>query len=263
MRRAVILASIAVAASGQSSSTFAALGAHMPDAGVAQERDPDAPDILVTSLRDIVVNGRATRCRRRVGDPLDKIDVRSPFASTQRIAVVPAGNGRFAAEPNAEQITGPEFWQRVGVGIDQYVFRASSDDRPMCIGANMADAGTYAGYRRIVDAAPFLGKRVRFTAWVATGQARLVHFWLAAGTEERVLYNGGNTRNRPWGGNHGWTPVFLETGPIDAKAAHISYGFDLQGSGDVWVYKPRFEVATDQPFGPVKGDIVIIGGERQ
>lgn len=226
-----------------------------------QDQDASSPDIIVTGTRDIVVNGRARRCRPLKGDPLDAVVANWPGAPTQHVAVVPIEHGRFRIEPNAEQITGPDYWQRVGIGIDQYNFR-SADRQPMCIGGRAPDVQSYAGYRKIIDAKPFRGKRVRFTAWVATGNAFRVGFWLAAGTGNRALSNGGNTTNKPWGGNHGWTPVFLETGPITAKAEHISFGFDLQGPGDVWVYKPQFEIADDQPFGSVSGDIVIIGGNR-
>ena len=132
----------------------------------------------------------------------------------------------------------------------------------MCIGARGPDAEGFAQFRRIVDAAPYHGKRVRFTGWVATGGARLVRFWLAAGDTHR-LFNGGNTNNQPWGGDHGWTPVLLEMGPVSERAPHISYGFLLYGQGDVWVYNPRFEIVTDEPAGSRSDDVAIIGtGDR-
>ena len=224
---------------------------------------PDGPDIVVNGVRDIVVNGRARHCTPLAGDPLDKVNV-TPFDGKPRLSeVVPVGTGRFALEANDERITGPDFWQRVGVGIDQYVFRAPRGGRPMCIGGRMPDRGDFAGFRRITDATPFHGKRIRFTAWVATGEAHAVTFFLAAGYKQRTLYNGGNTNNRPLGGNHGWTPVLLEIGPVPDGAAHISYGFHLHGPGDVWVYKPKLEIVTDEPPQWRKGDFTIIGtGKR-
>jgi hypothetical protein len=73
-----------------------------------------------------------------------------------------------------------------------------------------------------------------------------------------LLLNGGNTNNARFGGDHGWTPVLLETGPIHADAEHISYGFNLQGRGNVWFYKPRLEIV-----GPAEeagtGDRIVIG----
>lgn len=225
---------------------------------------PEWPEIVVDGWRDIVVNGRARRCTPLPGDPLDKVDVSPSFGEKSRLSeVIPVGPGRFAFEANDEKITGPDFWQRVGVGIDQYVFRAPRGGKPMCIGGRMPDSGDFAGFRRIVDAAPFRGRRVRFTAWVATGEAHAVTFFLAAGYKQRTLYNGGNTNNRPLGGNHGWTPVLLEIGPVPDGAAHISYGFHLHGPGDVWVYKPKLEIVTDEPPQWRKGDFTIIGtGKR-
>lgn len=224
---------------------------------------PEVSDIVVTAVRDIVINGRARHCYARPGDPLDKVNVSSPLGREGRSAIVPAGEGGFSLEPDEEQITGPDFWQRVGRSIEQYVFRGSLHGGPMCIGGSMPDPHTYGGFRRITDAAPYRGKRIRFTAWVATGQARLVHFWLAAGTEQRKLYNGGNTNNRPWGGSHGWTPVLLETGPVAEKAEHISYGFNVEGLGDVWVYKPKLEIVTDELQSVRARDLIVIGSDKQ
>ena len=235
-------------------------------------RADEAP-IVVTGIRDIVVNGHAINCRRLPGDPLGRIIVGTSFGPRSRLAVVPQGSGGYAVEQDSEQITGPDFWQRVGIGIDQYVFRSPANGRPMCVGGT-ADLQPYGGFRRIVDAGPYRGHRVRFTLWVATRQANLVHFWLAAGTNEtrpragarrpvNRLYNGGNTNNVHWGGNHGWTPVLLETGPVASQAAHISYGFNLQGSGDVWVYAPRLEIVPDESPGAETGDRIVIGRSQR
>jgi hypothetical protein len=216
------------------------------------------PPIVVTGTRDIVVNGRARHCRRLAGDPLNAVNANPPPGPRRESEIVPVGNGRFAFEQNMETVTGSDFWQRAGTGIDHYIFRAPPNGSPMCIGARGPDPEGFAQFRRIVDVAPYRGKRVRFTAWVASGNARLVRFWLAAGTARR-LYNGGNTNNQPWGGDHGWTPVLLEMGPVADGAAHISYGFLLYGQGDVWVYHPRLEIVTDEPPGSRTDEVAIIG----
>jgi hypothetical protein len=246
---------------------------------------PDAEnEIVVTGYQDIVVNGRAIRCRPAVGDPFDGVDLSSAFDTDphsglplpKHMVIIPDGRNGFVAAPNAEQITGPDFWQRVGVRMDQYVFRAPSSQRPMCIGGG-GDVGSFAGFRRVVDAAQYRGHRLRFTAWVATGRAEQVSFWLAAGTEwperrrefevRRTAYfqllNGGNTNNVRFGGNHAWTPVLLETGPIHKDAHHVSYGFNIQGSGDVWVYDPKLEIVPGAPADPRPNELVVmIGRER-
>jgi hypothetical protein len=234
----------------------------------AEASDAAVGGIVVNAVRDIVVNGRARRCRPAPGDPLDAV---RPGDGSDLRAIVPDGSGGYVSEPNGEQMTGPDFWQRVGIHMGEFDFRGPSPGRPMCIGGRAAPQG-FAGFRRIVDATPYRGHRVRFTAWVATGRARQVSFWLAVGTEWRSkrppsqdrktpfnkLLNGGNTNNVPFGGDHDWTPVLLETGPLPADAHHISYGFNLQGSGDVWVYRPKLEI-VDPAASTGTGDVILIG----
>ena len=257
--------------------------------GVTDEHEASELEIVVTGYRDIVVNGRAIRCRAAVGDPLDKVSIPN---WPDYMMMVPDDSGGFAAKRATEQVTGPAFWQRVGVGMGAYRFRASSDGQPMCIGGRggggsfrasssgqpmciggRGGAGSFAGFRRIIDAVPYRGQRLRFTAWVATRRAQQVSFWLAAGTQWRetrrqfevlrtpfnALLNGGNTNNIPFSGDHGWTPVLIETGPIHNDADHISYGFNLQGSGDVWVYQPKLEIVTDTAEGSRSDDLIVIG----
>jgi len=238
-----------------------------------------ADDVVVTGIRDIVVNGRAIRCRPRAGDPLDDVDLSMTTVSDPHsgglifphMTIIPDAHGAYALVANHEQITGPDYWQRVGAGMDRYVFRGSAPGKPMCIGGR-SDRNTFAGFRRIVDAAPFRGKRLRFTAWVASARAGQISFWLAAGTAWRekkrsvertpsnALLNGGSTDNVPFGGDHGWTPVLLETGPIQKDADHISYGFNLQGSGDIWVYQPKLDIVV--AYNGDGKDRIVFGQDR-
>ena len=124
-----------------------------------------------------------------------------------------------------------------------------------------ADAERLSGYK-VGGISPF-------------GQARQVNFWLAAGTVWREtprrgerprpnkLLNGGNSNGARFGGDRGWTLVVLETGPIHADAHHVSYGFNLEGTGDVWVDAPRLEVvAGEAGAGPAEELMVMIGPEE-
>lgn len=231
---------------------------------------PDAPmsaesEIVVTGMQpgsEITVSGRRVpRCARLADDPLDEVDL-PLFAdgeARKQSVIVPFGGNGFAFRPDEEQITGPTFWQRAGTGIDQYVFRAPTDGTPMCIGARWSHPSGYAQFRRIVDSGPFKGKRIRFTAWAATREAADVRFWLAAGWKTVKLHNGGNTNNQEWGGNHGWTPIMLEIGPVAERAGHISYGFLLYGHGDVWIHDPKLEIVTDEPAASRTDEIAMIG----
>jgi hypothetical protein len=222
---------------------------------------PTEPEIVVWGLPDILVNGRVRNCTPLPDDPLNKVNVSPGSDLPKWVRIVPAGRGNFEVVPGTDyRVTGPDFWQRTGFGIDKYSFRVPADDRPMCVGASTRDRGSFAGFNRITDIAPFRGKRVRFTAWVATGGAQHATFFLVAGTQ-RQQYNGGNTNGVPFSGDHGWTPVLLETGPVSLKAEHVSYGFHLQGPGDMWVYDPRLEAIDPVPGGPT-GDVITIGTPR-
>jgi hypothetical protein len=244
---------------------------------VAVAQDKGASNaIVVSATRNIVVNGHAVRCRPRPGDPLDDVKV---GGGLDHMMIVPDGQAGYAWVHNTEQITGPDFWQRVGIGMVAYRFRGPSGDKPMCVGGH-GETSNFGGFRRIVDAAPYRGRRLRFTAWAATRNAGQVSFWLAAGTPwrpkpdrstseqyEKVrpnhLLNGGNTNNVRFGGDNGWTPVLLETGPIGKDADHVSYGFNLQGSGDVWVYRPKLEIVTDPTDAARTGDRIVIGSDQE
>ena len=169
-------------------------------------------------------------------------------------------SGTFVQTPDDEPITGPGFWQLAGTGIDQYVYRRPAKGQLLCIGARQPGPEGYGQLRTIVDATPYRGKRIRFTGWVASRDARLVRFWLAAAIGTRSITNGGNTNNQSWGGSHGWTPVMFEIGPVSDKADRVSYGFLLHGSGDVWMYKPQLEIVAEDDGR--RGDVAVIGSDK-
>lgn len=211
----------------------------------------NGPNIVVTGSRPVIVKGKVRRCTPQAGDPLDRVKVNGLADTTDRapgihqyMAVVPHGR-KFVWERDADQTTGPDFWQRVGVTIDSYYFRGMAQDSLMCVGGITTYPHAFAGFRREFDATLYRGKRLRFTLWVATRVSGRVAFWLGSRTRIR-LKDGGNTDyDRQFTGDHLWTPILLETGPINRKADRISYGFNLQGSGDVWIYRPTFEVVND------------------
>jgi hypothetical protein len=172
-------------------------------------------------------------------------------------------------------------WHRVGTGIDQYIFRGPANGSLLCIGAKGHYPAGYAQLQQIVDATPYRGKRVRFTAWAASRQAARINFWLASadpnaswyghqgrgeplffnpGAPHRGwIYDGGNSNGVDWWGSHGWTPMLIEIGPISNQATIISFGFVLNGSGDVWLYNPKFDVlGPDDPYRR-RGDVYVIG----
>jgi hypothetical protein len=110
----------------------------------------------------------------------------------------------------------------------------------LCIGARGRPNG-WGQLRRILDATPFRGKTVRFTAFVATRETAEVRLWLAAG-DNHIVMRGGDTRQNPLTGTNGWTPISLTIANIPAEATKLSYGFLLFGVGDVWVTQPTVEI---------------------
>ncbi|WP_221234450.1 hypothetical protein [Sphingomonas aerophila] len=207
-------------------------------------------DVVVTGSRPVIIKGKVRRCTPQAGDPLDRVkvsgsaDTRGWEAGVHRyMAIVPRGD-KFAWVRDADQITGPAFWQRVGILMENYRFRGMAQDSLMCVGGTTTYPYAFAGFRREFDAVPYRGKRLRFTLWVATRAAGRIVTWLGSRSRSG-LRDGGNTDYGNFRGDHLWTPILLETGPIDEKADRISYGFNLQGSGDLWVYRPTFEVVED------------------
>lgn len=236
----------------------------IPAVALAQDMTSQS-DVVVTGQRDVIVNGRTRACRPLPDDPADRVSMTQSMGGLgKQSEIVRLANGRYIFhEADEDSITGPDFWARTGTGFDQYVYRVPTDGRPMCIGASAPDLHTWAQLRRVVDAKPYWGKRIRFTLWVATGDARLVRFWLVSASRSPLRgYRGDNTNFHPWGGSHGWTPVMLEIGPVSPHDDHISYGFLLLGHGSVWAYQPRLEVVDDEPGASRKGSLLFIGGER-
>jgi hypothetical protein len=241
-----------------------------------------APDdeIVVTGHRPIVVNGRSVKCRPAADDPQDKANA-APAGSTrvQSVLMPVYGGRRFELVPweadlhgqlwsreffDFKRYGGPGVWRRQGNGIDQYVFRGPKNASLLCLGAKWPDPIGIGQLGQLVDAAPYYGKRLRFTAWAASRNASLVTFYLASGTTNKMalVVNGGNTNTHPWAGSHGWTPMMIEIGPISKEATFISFGFTLHGDGDVWLYNPKLEPVEPADAYQRDGDVFVIGSDR-
>jgi len=202
---------------------------------------------------DIVVVGRRRtrlepspktppRCVRRSGDPADLVRVENG-RSDQRV-IAPDKRGVLKWQADREQISGSDTWQRAGNGIGHYVFRVPENGDPMCIGAAVASPSGFGQLRQIVKTTPaMIGRYLHFSAIVAARDAREIRFWLAAGGYGgRVM--GGDTHRNPLHGTFGWQQLDVIVGPIPVGAEHVSYGFLLSGSGDVWLSEPLLEIQT-------------------
>jgi hypothetical protein len=199
------------------------------------------PDIVVTGTRpDILVNGRLPSCVRRSGDPGDAVDVSLAPAGAQMMIARDPASGQFLLARDNDPIGGTD-WQRAGTAIRDYVFRAPSDGSPLCIGAHARFPRGFGQLRQIVDAVPYRGRGVRFSGYIATNKGADVRLWLAVGVEKRGVIAGNGTPTGSLDRRRGWKPFALEIPYVPKKGWSISYGFLLEGPGDVWVYEPRLE----------------------
>lgn len=201
---------------------------------------------------DIVVVGRLPRCQARAGDPLDSVDM-APAAARplQQVIKRDPATGAMGVFPDDDPVTGLGVWQRAGTRMDQYVFRVPEDGSPLCIGARSRRSPGWGQLRQEFDATPYHGKIVRVTMWAASRDAGRVWFWLASGREGQPRSSRGADMAAESGsfefrGSRLWTPVSLTMGPIRCDQEKMSFGALLDGPGDLWIYKPEFEVIGEQ-----------------
>lgn len=208
----------------------------------AQEAPPDED-----SANEISVHGDIPHCHKRPGDPLDAVDV-SSGPSTYNTVVEADAKGVFHLVPDHDPITGPVAWQRAGTQISAYLFRVPTDNSPLCIGSKGHGAGNSFGQlRRVIDARPLWGKYVRFTAFFATRKWNSARAWLGAWTPSRYVLVAGDHESVSLDGTGQWAPLSITMGPIPVTAGRISYGFLLQGKGDLWILNPQIEVLDQKP----------------
>ena len=87
--------------------------------------------------------------------------------------------------------------------------------------------------RRQLNPLDFRGRRIRFTAFAATRNARSASFWINGG--------GGHFNQVELDGTHGWTPISIQVDVSDRYPTAM-YGFTLSGGGDVWLYQPHLDI---------------------
>lgn len=204
------------------------------------------------ALPEIVVVGRIPRCRPAPGDPLDSVDLVAAAAqSRQQVIKRDPATGAMGVFPDDDPVTGPGVWQRAGVRMDQYVFRVPLDGKPLCIGARSKKSPGWGQLRQVVDATPYHGKTVRVTMWAASREAGRVWFWVASGREakegklpkvSRQADMAAESGSFEFRGSRRWTPVSLTMGPVRCDQEKLSFGFLLDGPGDLWIYQPELQV---------------------
>jgi hypothetical protein len=213
----------------------------LPSGGSSQERPAEPEEIVVVGIRSpIIVNGQLRRCPRRPGDPKDSLDLSDVPYGAQTMIVHDTATGQLVLGRDNDPIGGAD-WQRAGTAIKDYVFRAPSDGNPLCIGSRAKSPRGFGQLRQIVDAIPYRGRGVRFSGYIASQRGANVRTWLAAGIKRRGVIAGNGTRTARIRDRSGWIRFALEIPYVPENAWSLSYGFLLDGPGDVWVYDPRLE----------------------
>lgn len=152
---------------------------------------------------------------------------------------------------------GPAGWLLAGTTIADYTIDldpAGGRRGEPCpkLASAVAEPRGFAGIAKLVDAAPYRGRRLAFTAFVrardVTGRAGL---FLRVDTPERRAWAIDTMQDRPIEGSLDWQAyrIVLEVPP---EASEICYGALLEAGGSVWVDGTELgvvgaEVPTTEP----------------
>ena len=110
--------------------------------------------------------------------------------------------------------------------------------------------GGFGGMMQMCSADNFLGKRLRFSAWMKTENANDggAHLWFRVdGKEKNEMLQFDNMDNRPAKGTTEWQQYSIVL-DVPANALALAYGFFVQGTGQAWVSGVKIEeVGSDVP----------------
>lgn len=187
---------------------------------------------------EVVVNARVPHCHPRPDDPADAATAAAPTQYWYRLIAQP--DGRFTYEKSVGAETWPTraigtqvgHWRRAGDAMPSFTFRTPEDGTPLCVGRT---PGGTIQLQQLLDPAPFRCEYIRFTAWAASGKAAAA-FWINAGAGGPAMVD--------FSGNHDWTPVKDEGGPVASWDLLLGFGLIARG-GDVWLYQPSVAVIPD------------------
>jgi beta-lactamase regulating signal transducer with metallopeptidase domain len=108
----------------------------------------------------------------------------------------------------------------------------------------------FGGMMQMCNAENFTGKRLRFSAWMKTEDAKDggAHLWFRVdGKEKDQMLQFDNMGNRPVMGTTDWQLYSLVL-DVPSNAGALAYGFFVSGTGHAWVSGVKIEaVGLDQP----------------
>jgi hypothetical protein len=117
--------------------------------------------------------------------------------------------------------------------------------------APLAETAGYATFMRLIDAAPFQGRRVRITAFTRTrGATRRVDFWartmgLTAPRDPALKSSDGVSL----GADDDWQRHELLI-DVQAGALQLQYGVGLDGPGTLWLDEPTIAIVEPEVAAP-------------
>lgn len=232
-----------------------------PVAGAAQQSQQaeellEESDIVVIAHplhdRDIVVNGRIkARCQPRADDPQNAVQHKAPAGPWVRIEPLADGTGFRAVSdptywPRKEWQAELGVWKRVGTALPLFNFREPGAQSPLCVGRKPGTIGGAVQFQKLLDPLPYLCRRVRFTAFVASRKAN-ANFWLNGrisdfGAQGRAVIVG-------VGGSHGWMPIQVEEGVVPFNSPAVGLGL-IVSDGDIWMYDEKLVIVPDEELTP-------------
>ena len=152
-------------------------------------------------------------------------------------------------ELKAENENTPQGWGGGGNGYDLTRDTSEAHGGSASGRIEQTDAsGTFGTFTQMLDAKDYLAKRIKYTGFLKTKEAKSAGLWLRVdGQSKPVSFD--NMQTRPVRGTTEWTEyeVVLD---VPAEATKIAYGFLLIGGGTIWGDDLQIEILGPAGEGP-------------
>jgi hypothetical protein len=209
---------------------------------------------LASSTRERSQLDRQVRdLTRRVADAETRRSVAPPTADAAPApAAHPAAQPAPAAPKPPEPVPGittkaPAGWGKNGSKPDAYVVGVDQtqlhDGLPSAYVKSIADAsGGFGGMMQSIAATDYVGKRVRYSAWVKSEDANDdgAHLWFRVDGASGAQLGFDNMAARPIKGTTDWQEVSVVL-DVPPESRGLAYGMFVSGNGSMWVSGARFE----------------------
>jgi hypothetical protein len=151
----------------------------------------------------------------------------------------------FAA--SQDQGSGPRGWFLAGshpdqysVGVDHAIFHSGKGSA--YLEAKRAGADGFGTLMQTINAAEFLGQRVRMSGYLKTaGIEQWAGMWMRIDSPDKKPLGFDNMQGRPLKGSTDWTrcEIVLD---VPKNSVDVAFGVLLSGVGRVWIDDIKFEV---------------------